>query len=265
MRILKKASLFAVSVVILLLFAGYSMQKKLIFLPTQLPDDYSYNFDLPFEEFFIDSEDGARLNALHFKVQHPKGVIIYFHGNAGDLSRWGEISSFFTRFDYEVVVMDYRTYGKSTGKISEDALYKDAQLFYDYASKHFSGDNIIIYGRSLGTALATYVASRNKVKKLILETPFYNLTDAAKYRIPYLPVRYLLKYKFPSNLLIQQVSAPVAIFHGMKDSVVPYSSGKKLSKLVPEERLTFVTIPEGDHNDLVNFDVYRKGIETLLK
>ena len=265
MRKLKKALILVASSVILLLFAGYFMQKKLIFLPTKLPQDYTYEFNIPFEEFFIESKDGARLNALHFRVNEPKGVILYFHGNAGDLSRWGEIATYFTQFNYDVVVMDYRTYGKSTGVITEKSLYQDAQLFYNYVAENNDSKNIVVYGRSLGTSLATYIASKNQVGKLILETPFYNLTEVAKKRVPILPVKHLLKFKFPTNKFIKHVNAPVLIIHGTNDSIVPYTSGEKLAKLVSSDRLTFIKVPGGEHNDLINFDVYQLAIANTLK
>jgi len=137
----------------------YFFQEKIIFLPSKLPQDYSYSFSEPFKEFNLAAKDGAKLNGLHFKRENPKGVILYFHGNAGDLARWGEIATFFAQKEYDIVVMDYRTYGKSTGKLSEDALFKDAQLFYDYTLDKYKEEDIIVYGRSLGASIATYTAS----------------------------------------------------------------------------------------------------------
>lgn len=262
---LKKGFFFIASFWALLIIGLYFMQEKLIFLPTKLAADYEYQFSEPFEEFFIETEDGARLNAVHFTLENPKGLILYFHGNAGDLSRWGEIASGLLKYGYEVLIMDYRTYGKSTGVISEQGLFDDSMLFYNYALKSYSEEDIIVYGRSLGTAFAAFVASKNKPRKLILETPFYSLEEIAKKRFPFLPVKYLLKYRFLSNNFIEAVSCPVVIFHGTSDSIVPYDSGKSLSELVPKERLTFVGIDGGEHNDLINFEEYIQGIETALK
>ena len=116
----------------------YFLQEKLIFLPTSLSQNHEYQFSEPFEEFFLQSNDGARLNALHFKRKDPLGVILYFHGNAGNLDRWGEIGMSLSRsLNYDVVIMDYRTYGKSKGYLSEEALHADGQLFYDYVSKQY--------------------------------------------------------------------------------------------------------------------------------
>jgi len=258
--------------VIVVLLAGFVffisimlvMQKKLIFLPSKLPQDYSYKFHQPFEEFFLKTEDGAKLNAIHFKNENPKGVILYFHGNAGDLSRWGKVTSYFMTFEYDVVVMDYRTYGKSTGTLSEDLLLKDAQLFYDYLKNDWEESQILVYGRSLGTNIAAFVASKNKPKLLILESPFYSLVDVAKRRFPFLPVRYLLKYKFPTYRYIKDVACSIVIFHGTMDDVVPIVSGIKLSKVIPSNRLEFVKIMDGNHNNLMEFMVYKSKIEEIL-
>lgn len=248
-----------------LLTMMHFLQEKLIFLPTKLPQEFEYSFTENFEEIYLTAPDGAQLNAIHFKTVESKGLILYFHGNAGNLARWGEIASFFVEKDYDVIVMDYRTYGKSTGSLSEQNLYSDAQLFYDYAKKQYPEDEISVYGRSLGTAMATYLAANNKPKQLILETPFYNLTEMAKERFPILPVKALLSYSFNSNEHIQKVTAPITVFHGTDDTVVPYDSGRRLFDAIPHMNKTFITIDGGEHNDLVDYDAYLTGMETALQ
>lgn len=212
----------------------YLFQEKLLFLPTSLDQNYGYEFKHDFEELFFKTEDEAFINAIHFKVESPKqrkGVILYFHGNAGNLSRWGTIAEDFVGLDYDVLIMDYRTYGKSQGKLSEKAFYKDAQYCYDYLLKNYNQNEIILYGRSLGTGIASFVAANNKPKQLILETPYYNIADVAQSRFPIFPVKLLLKYNFPNNQHLLKVDCPVTIFHGTEDNVVPYTSGKKLLEL----------------------------------
>ena len=110
----------------------YYLQEKLLFLPTVLEENFEYQFKYPFEELFLKTDDTAVINTLHFKVEESKGVILYFHGNAGDLSRWGIVTEYFVEKNYDVLVIDYRTYGKSKGKLSEEAFYHDAQFCYDY-------------------------------------------------------------------------------------------------------------------------------------
>ncbi len=260
MRKLKRILLYGIVIISLTVVAFYMFQEKLIFLPTKLPQNHVFTFKADFDEVFIDSSDGARLNALHFYAENSKGLILYFHGNAGDLSRWGEIVQPFVQFGYDVLIMDYRTYGKSTGTLSEAALHSDAQLFYDYALKKYDQNDILIYGRSLGASIATRLASNNNPKKLVLETPFYNLMDVAGERFPFLPLKYVLNYKFTSNEYVQQVNAPIRIFHGTADKVVSYESGKKLFEAIPISDKVFYTIENGEHNNLSEFEAYQNGI-----
>ncbi|QLG47031.1 alpha/beta hydrolase [Costertonia aggregata] len=243
----------------------YFLQEKLIFLPSKLPQDYQYSFAVPHHEFNLTAPDGAVLNGLHFKGTAPKGVLLYFHGNAGDLSRWGEIAQFFVQQGYDVIIMDYRTYGKSTGKLSEAALHADAQLFYAYALKTYDEKAITLYGRSLGTGIATQLASTNAPKQLILETPYYSLVDVAKSRFPFLPVDLLMKYKLKSHEFMNGVTCPVVVFHGTDDAIVPYASGQSLYEAVPHAQKQIFTIKGGGHNNLIEFPEYLESIARVLK
>jgi uncharacterized protein len=261
-----KRLIFAVLIFYVMLTALLAFfQEQFIFFPSKLPQEYAYTFDTPFEELFLESPDGASLNALHFKAKNPKGIILYFHGNAGDLSRWGEITQGFTKYNYDLLVMDYRTYGKSTGKLSEENLYNDAQLFYDFVKDRFPENEIVLYGRSLGSAFATRLAAENNPKMLILESPFYNLKSVAKSRFPIIPVGLLIRYHFENNKYIKEVDCKTVIFHGTNDNVVPYQSGKKLyTAAAPQNGKQLVTIPGGGHNDLARFETYQKVIEAVL-
>ena len=239
-------------------------QEKLIFLPSKLNKEYQFRFDTPFQELFLDTADGAQLNVLHFKAEHPQGVIVYFHGNAGDLSRWGLITEQFVHNGWDVLIMDYRTYGKSTGDLSEENLHRDAQMVYDYAKSGFSEENIVVYGRSLGCAMATKLASGNGPQQLILETPFYSLEDMARRRFPFLPAKWLLEYRFENNANIGRVSCPITIFQGTADNVVPYESAFELYQLIAHKESHFVVIDGGGHNNLSDFKLYHSTITQLL-
>lgn len=262
-RRLKRTAYVLLALYLMIGTALYFFQEKLIFLPTTLEQDYEFKFNYPFEELFFKTEENTSINALHFKAEHPKGVILYFHGNAGDLSRWGKVTEYFVEKSYDVLVMDYRTYGKSTGKLSEAAFYKDAQFCYDYLLKHYNEPQITLYGRSLGTGIASYLASKNNPKQLILETPYYSIADVAISRFPIFPVKRLLKYKFPSFQYLLKTNCSIAILHGTEDNVVPYSSGKKLDEL-GLKNINFITVEGGSHNNLIDFDAYHKTIKGLL-
>lgn len=229
-----------------------------------LPQDYVYHFPENFDEINLRAKDGAVLNALHFKVNNPKGVILYFHGNAGDLSRWGLVIQKFSKLGYDVLVMDYRGYGKSTGRRKETFFYQDSQLLYDFLVKHYDEDKITVYGRSLGTTFATYVASQNHPNKLILEAPFYSLQEVAQQRFPIYPISWFIHYEFPSYKYLKKVSCPVTIFHGTDDNTVNIENSEMLSKLLPEKQLKFIPIPSGSHNNLDQFELYTQNLKEEL-
>jgi len=141
-----------------------------------LAAEHLFQFDQPFEEYFIKTPDGETLNALLFKSPNtPKGFILYFHGNAGNLQRWGNYAIDFTELDYDILMVEYRGYGKSTGTPSEVDFYADAQVVLDWAKANIPFSRLIIYGRSLGSGVATQLAIKNSPDLLILETPFNEL------------------------------------------------------------------------------------------
>lgn len=261
---LKKAIFVLLALYFIVGLVVYFFQEKIIFLPSVLEQDYTFQFKQPFEEVFLETEPHVVIHALHFKVDKPKGVILYFHGNAGDLSRWGTVAENFVTLNYDVFIIDYRTYGKSKGPINEAAFYHDAQYCYNYLKKHYLESEITIYGRSLGTGLATYLASQNKPKQIILETPYYSLTDVAKNRFPIFPVQKLMHYTFPSFQFIQNVRCPVLILHGTDDDVVPIQSAQKLYVLASKPNATFITIKGGNHNNLIEYDAYHNAIKKQL-
>ena len=243
----------------------YFLQEKILFLPTTLAQDYQFEFTSSFEELFFETSDQVSINAIHFKAKNSKGVILYFHGNAGDLSRWGIVAEYFVSQNYDVLIMDYRGYGKSKGKLSEQGFYDDAEFCYNYLLDSYSEEEIVIYGRSLGTGIATYLASKHQPKQLILETPYYSILDVAKHRFPVFPVTAVLRYKFPSNEFITTVNCPITMFHGTDDRVIPYSSAQKLKSVAPQEHASFITIEGGCHNNLISFELFKEGIVSILK
>ncbi len=243
----------------------YFIQDNILFQPQPLPADYEFSFNAKFKEFNVITPDSASLNALHFYNPNPKGVILYFHGNAGNLARWGGIASGYVQYGYDVIVMDYRSYGKSTGSPNQESMYADAQLFYNYAKQHYPEDDILVYGRSLGTSVSTFLAAQNNPERLILETPFYSIKDVANTRFRYLPVQWLLKYDFPSYKYAPLVNCPALILHGTNDAVVPYSSGKRLYESFAMPNAELITIAKGKHNNLNEFETFNEAISRFLK
>lgn len=247
------------------------MQEKVVFLPVKLPEDFEYSFDCAFEEYFFDTPNEGKINAVHFKIQKPKGVILYFHGNSDNLVRWGKIASDLTGFGYDVFVPDYRHYGKSTGPRNEEYLFSDAQFCYDFLKKQYGEENITVYGRSLGGAFAVKMAADNEPKKLILEATFFNLQDLVNRWLPNSATEKIspkMTYHFHSNKNILEVNCPLYHFHGDKDFVVPINSGKKLFETLhtekPELEKKFIEIKGGSHDDLSKFEEFQNELNRIL-
>ena len=243
--------------------AIYVFQERLIFQPEKLSDKYKFVFDTPFEEMTYETVDGNSLSALLFKVENPKGVIYYHHGNAGGLDSWGYRAIDFTSKEYDVLMYDYRSYGKSTGKIkNEKMLISDAQMIYKKLLYDYKERDIIVYGTSLGSGIAAEIAYNNNPKKLILETPYFNFYDVSKYHYPYLPNSILLHYQFKTNKFLPELDIPIYLFHGTEDETVPYNSSERLAKL--SDNIKLFTIKDGSHNNLNSYHDYHHWLGEIL-
>lgn len=177
----------------------YFVQEKFIFKPEKLPQDFTYKYDLPFEELFFQVAEGISINGLHFYCPEPKGLVLYFHGNSKSIKGWAKHARDFYRYQYDVVLVDYRGFGKSTGKRSEEHLLNDMQFVYEKLTERFPQHHILVYGRSLGSGFAAKIAADNTPRYLILDAPYFSFTKVIQRFTPFLPHRWLLKYKFPTD------------------------------------------------------------------
>jgi uncharacterized protein len=235
------------------IFQGVSLQQKHVFA-----------FDFPYEEVFISTIDNEVINALLFKPVIPsKGLVIYFHGNADNLQRWGEYAIDLTQLGYEVLMMDYRGYGKSTGKPGEDVLYNDARAVWLWSRENLEVDRLVLYGRSLGTAVAAQLAMEANPSHLILETPFDEIRGAMHPIARNLLSIFSNKNVFPTKSFLANLECPKIIFHGTKDRIVPLDSALKLKPLLAETD-QFVVIQNGKHGDLRNYDLYHQKLAEAL-
>lgn len=253
-------------IAVLIILAGllYFWQEHVIFFPQKLHADFRYQFDDDFDEVNYPVGDGVMVNALHFKAKNPRGVVFYSHGNAGNLSNWGFLAEYFLRHQYDLLIYDYRSYGKSNGKLSEQNLYHDAEFIYRELMKTYDEQNIVVYGRSIGTGVAAYVASKNAPAVLILESPYYNMPDLVRNILPVIP-SFFLRYKFRIDKMIEDVKCPLWLFHGTEDEIIYFGSSLKLKKHFKKED-HLVAIEGGNHNNLVEFtDYHEKLAEALQK
>lgn len=261
-----KILLFIVVVYTAVVLGYYLFQEKFIFIPTISGEPFEVKLSTHTSSIFINTPNDGKIHALLLKIENPKGVIFYLHGNTGSLKRWQFMADELTSYGYDVFVMDYRQYGQSSGKRSEGVLHRDVEHCFDFICEKYHDRNIIIYGRSLGSGFATRLASRRKCDKLILETPFFNLIDVARSHVPFLPVKYLLRYKFRSDIHIQNIDCPILILHGTKDLMVKYDSALKLFRLAEAggKNVQMVTLVGGKHSNLNIFPLFRERVEEFL-
>lgn len=252
-----------IALVFLVLVLLFLNQEKLIFRPERIPDDYKFEFKHQYEEFFFEPKRGIKLNAVLFKSKEAKGVVIYFHGHRGSIASWGYVADDIIENGWDCLVFDYRSYGKSNGKIiSEQSLHKDAQFIYDVMKERYHKKEIIIFGQSLGSGIASKLAMENPCKALVLVTPYFNFTDVVRFHYPFLPVRFLLKYKLTTNKFISKVNAPIYLIHGTKDELIQYESSIRLTEL--SEQISMTTINGGLHGNLQEFDEYKETLKEIL-
>ena len=246
--------------------ALYFLQDYILFHPVTLKRDHNYNFPEKHKEINIPITENSNLNIVQFFSTDTitKGVVLYFHGNKKNISWYAKYSPYFTKYGYEVWLIDYPGFGKSTGKFTEQTLYDWANYMYNFARTRFSPDSIIIYGKSMGTGIATHLASIQPCKKLILETPYYDYPSVIRHYIPIYPIEWMIHYKIPTHDYIEKVTAPITIFQGTDDGLVTFNNAKKLNPFLKAGD-QFVTIEGGSHNDLYNFKETIEKLDSLLK
>lgn len=267
----KKTMTTAIVAVLALCILGCSMmyfnQENMIFFPEALLPDFKYNFPAPFEEVNLPVA-GATINALYFRTERPRGVVVYFHGNAGSLREWGEIATDFTAKGYDIFIPDYRGFGKSTGRIeNETMLHGDAAAVYAHVLKTFAEDRITLYGRSIGTGIAVKLAKTNRPRMVILESPYVSFLDLAAHHYPLIPrplLGLLLRYPLRTDLWIPEVACTVYLIHGTQDEIIPYDSSERLLKLIKADG-RLIAIPGGMHNNLADFPLYHERLANILK
>ncbi|HRN80014.1 MAG TPA: alpha/beta fold hydrolase [Ferruginibacter sp.] len=256
--------LYIIGGYLLLLALVYLLQERFIFKPEKLHQGFQYKFDVPFRELFFDVEPNVRINGLHFTVKNPLGLVLYFHGNSRSIKGWSRYAKDFYRYNYDVVLVDYRGFGKSTGKRSEAMMLKDMQFVYDTLAVQYHEHHIIVYGRSLGSGFAAKIASDNTPRYLILDAPYYSFKKVVERFLPFLPLRMLLRFHLRTDKWIKHVNCHTYIIHGTKDWLIPISNSEKLQAINPK-KITLVRIEGGGHNNLPSFPAYHNIIRDILQ
>ncbi len=243
----------------------YFLQDRILFHPVTLKKEQPYGFHIRHKEINIHVSESSNLNIVQFFPNDSvsKGVVLYFHGNRKNISWYASHTPNFTRSGYEVWMIDYPGFGKSTGKFSEQTLYDWALHLYEFARSSFSPDSIILYGKSMGTGIAAQLATKRNCKRVILETPYYDFPSVLKRYLPFYPIDWIIHYKLPTHQYLQQIEVPVTIFHGTKDRVIPYRNAFRLKKFLKISG-EFITIKGGHHNDLFEYKEMTGKLDSLL-
>lgn len=241
----------------------YYFQNKIFYHPVKLPDSYQYNFTQPFRELNIPYNRSSTINIIQFNTDvQPKGVVLYFHGNRENIAHYQQYTRNFTNSGYDVWMMDYPGFGKSTGLFTEQMIYNWSLILYKLARASYEPSQIIIYGKSLGTGFATQLASIRDCKYLLLETPYYSLPSLLQHYLPVYPSS-ILKMQLPTGEYIKNVTAPITIFQGTSDWTVTPGNTEKLKKfLKPSDKV--ILIEGGHHNDLPGHKEYQDELRKLL-
>ena len=204
------------------------------------------------EEHLLTTADGETVIVWHVPAKPGHAVAIYFHGNgdilAGLAGRFRRIISDGTG----LVALSYRGYAGSSGSPSEQGLLRDAAAAYAFASARYGTDRMVVWGFSLGSGVAVALAADQRIGKLVLEAPYTSITEVAGAAFPFLPVRWLIRDPFRSDLRIARVTAPLLIMHGARDSTISIDLGESLFALAHEPK-QFVRFPNGGHNDLDDY------------
>lgn len=243
----------------------YFKQEKFFFNPKVLAKDYVFEFDRPFEELNIPVGTKDSLNAVLFKTPESKGVVLYFHGNAGAIHDWGKRAHLFLDNGYDILFVDYRGYGKSTGSYSNsDELLNDADEVYEYTKTLYNENDIVVLGFSLGTGVASYVASKHNPKFLILNAPYYSWKTLITEEIaPPIP-KFIMNYDIPTYTYIPKVKCPIRIFHGTKDFLIHPDTNSKLLQAINPSNIELTMITDAGHNGIHITKTYYDELKVLF-
>jgi len=230
----------------------------------KLNKDFHFDFSTPFSEVNITTEDGCNLNGLQFKTKRSKGLIFYLHGSNDAVNIWGKIASTYLNLNYDIFILDYRGYGKSESVVTDEhQLSCDIQTVYNKLKQSYDEADIVIIGQSMGTGPAANLAFNNNPKTLILQAPYYSISDWIYNIAPEINT-YNMNFQFKTFELLPKIKVPVIIFHGNKDQAIYYESSKKLSAFFKKGD-ELITLKGERHNNFINNIQYLTKMKAILQ
>ncbi|MFQ5569098.1 MAG: alpha/beta hydrolase [Rhodothermales bacterium] len=228
----------------------YAIQEHMLYFPTSDLTTSPAQYGMLFETVRLQTEDGELLHGWWVPAEkEERAVLLFFHGNAGNISNRIDSIEIFHRLGLSVLLFDYRGYGHSTGTPSEEGLYRDAEAAWRYLTevRRVDPSRIVLFGRSLGGGAATWLATQHNTGALIIESTFTSVPDVAAEHYPFLPVRLLARSRFDNLSRIDDVQTALLIVHSPDDEIIPFEHGKRLFEAARQNK-TFLQL-EGGHND----------------
>lgn len=246
----------------LLLVLVWWGQERLIFQPTPLPPGHRFAFGADVHEVFVDVP-GARLHALHLRNAAPRGLVFFLHGNAGNLDGWFAEAGFYRRLNFDLFMLDYRGYGKSSGRIRSQAqLEADVRAAWAQVAPAYRGRRTVIAGQSLGSALAAALAAEVQPDLTLLISPYDSMRALAAEHYRWVPGA-LLRYPLDTSAALARVRTPVLLLHGERDALIDVAHAERLAQAAPHSEL--VIVRGAGHNDLQSFAPYYDAIAARLR
>ncbi len=250
------------------IFVGslFIFQSHFIYYPERVLSGDPGSIGLHFESVSFETRDGVKLSGWFIPAESARGVILFYHGNAGNISHRLDSIQIFHQLGLDVFIFDYRGYGQSQGKPTEQGTYKDAEAAWRYLieGRQVSPNEVIVFGRSLGASIAAWLAQSHPPRALILESTFTSLPDIAARLYPYLPVRLLLRFEYNTAEYLGRVNCPVLIVHSRNDEIMPFSHGRQLFEMAKEPK-EFLEIT-GTHNEgfITSGKHYGEGLNAFI-
>ncbi len=240
--------MFPAAVYLLLLAYIYATQQQQVFHPRPGNEVTPDKAGLAYEDLRLNTPDGERLHAWWLPAQNARGSLLFLHGNAGNIGNRLESLRIFNGLGLNVLILDYRGYGHSSGEPGEQGIYTDAMTGWRWMTeiRGLQPESILLFGRSLGSAVAAELATRVRAGGLMLESPFTSIPDMAAELYPYLPVKQLARYQFDTLSKIDAIDEPLLVVHSSEDGLVPFSHGQQLFAAASEPK-SFLEI-RGSHN-----------------
>lgn len=255
---------FVVFVIVFLIYTRY-LENASIFYPNRAIRHTPTEIGLAFEDVFLKTEDGVTIHGWFIPVPHPKGTLIFLHGNAGNIGDRLEKIQLFHSLGLNVLIVDYRGYGKSHGRPSEEGVYKDALAAYDHLSRRpgIEPERIFAYGASLGGAVAIDLATKRTLAGLMVDSTFSSAVDMAKRMYPFIP-SFLVRSKFDSVGKVRDMRIPKLFIHSPEDDIVPFEMGGKLYQAAAEPKAFLETAGDHNYGHVDSREKLREGMETFL-